>query len=62
MQFADFTVSVRFDDGVNVTLGGDNELFVENTDETGGSCLLNDDRLNLIRLLRLAENEAVNGD
>ena len=57
MNRADFAVKVEFTDGTLVDIGGGDELFIS-PGEGSESATLNDERLNLIRLLRDAENEA----
>ena len=57
MSPADFTVSIELDAGGKITLGGDDVIFVYPTGDDE-SVTLDDQVLNLIRLLRAAEVEA----
>ena len=54
---ADFTVSIELDAGGKIVLGGDDVIFVYPTGDDE-SVTLDDQVLNLIRLLRAAEVEA----
>ena len=60
MKRSNFSISIEFDDAL-VTLGGSDEVFVKPINDSE-SATLDEERLNLIRLVREAEITATDDD
>jgi hypothetical protein len=56
VKAVEFSIQIEFDDGVKVTLGGDDELFVE-AGSGSETATLNDVRLELIKRLQDVQTE-----
>ncbi len=55
MTDSDFVVTVKFDDGTSVEIGGGSELYIIPGEGQDNTAILDEDRLALIARLKAAE-------